>query len=309
MATGAQVAANRRNAEKSTGPRTAEGKAVVAQNAVKHGLAGRVDVIKGEDQAEFDRHREALLKELRPEGAVESMLVERVARLSWRLQRVDRMHNEVIDVLLAHEATPLAKQARSTVPGKAAEEDGLDLGRAMIRDFANYRVLDRLMMYERRTENSLLKILNDLQLRRLRVREYISRHMDEIGEPQSGSLKCEVSSLKSEKSGVESSALQTSHFKLETSLEPPDGVTTNAADGADADRTSATRMTQYSTDAPGVPEAAGRPSCETNPIGPAGEGQALCDTGVRDSVTENGYEETKPISVWQNTPAAERDMA
>jgi hypothetical protein len=41
MATDAQVAANRLNAQESTGPRTTEGKAVVAQNAVKHGLLAR----------------------------------------------------------------------------------------------------------------------------------------------------------------------------------------------------------------------------------------------------------------------------
>jgi hypothetical protein len=283
MATKAQIAANRRNAEKSTGPRTDEGKAAVAQNAVKHGLSGRVDVIKGEDQAEFERHRQALLAELKPRGVVETLLAERAASLSWRLKRVDRMHNEVIDVLLDHEATPLARQARSTVPGKAAQEDGLDLGRATIRDFANGRVLDRLMMYERRTEHSLLKTFNDLQLRRLRVREYISRHMDEIGDPQGGSLK-------SEWSDGESSELQTSHFQLQTSSEPSAGVTTNMGGEADADRMSAPRRNQYSSipscqsssDAPipsfpystdGPDEAAAAElSCKTKPISPRTNG-------------------------------------
>ena len=49
MATEAQVAANRLNAQKSSGPRTAEGKAVVAQNAVKHGLLAREGVLRGKD--------------------------------------------------------------------------------------------------------------------------------------------------------------------------------------------------------------------------------------------------------------------
>ena len=74
MATEAQVVANRSNARKSTGPRTAEGKAAVAQNAVKHGLSGRLDVIKGEDQGEFDLQRKAMLGELAPVGMMESML-------------------------------------------------------------------------------------------------------------------------------------------------------------------------------------------------------------------------------------------
>ena len=47
MASEAQIQANRANAQKSTGPRTAEGKATVAQNAVKHGLRAEQMVIKG----------------------------------------------------------------------------------------------------------------------------------------------------------------------------------------------------------------------------------------------------------------------
>jgi hypothetical protein len=169
MATEAQVQANRANAQKSTGPRTAEGKVVVAQNAVKHGLSGRLDVIKGEDQAEFGRQREALLGELAPVGLRETMLAERVVSLSWRLQRVERMQNEVFDALLAKGSSPLAKLARSLLPkGSDDAEDGqeegdLTLGRVVLKDFSNGRVLDRLLMYERRIERSLYKTMAELQ--------------------------------------------------------------------------------------------------------------------------------------------------
>ncbi len=274
MATKAQIAANRRNAEKSTGPRTDEGKEAVAQNAVKHGLSGRLDVIKGEDQAEFDRHREALLAELQPRGVVESLLAERAVSLSWRLKRVERMQNEVFNVRLSEEATPLARQTRSLKFATTPEDADLDFGWAVIKDFANSRVLDRLMMYERRMENSLLKTLNDLQLRRLRVRDYISRHMDEIGSPEAGSWKCEVSSLKSDGSDAESSELQTSHFRLQTSLEPPYGVTTNAPDEA------------------GVEEQ----SCKTKPISGPDESQVPWDEEVREDSWQDNIRETNPIS-------------
>jgi hypothetical protein len=170
MATEAQVVANRSNARKSTGPRTAEGKAAVAQNAVKHGLSGRLDVIKGEDQAEFDRQREAMLGELAPAGAVESMLAERVVRLSWRLERVERIQNEVFDALLADRNSPLAKLVRSLEPkgagrteGNSDGDDDLALGRVALKDFSNSRVLDRLLMYERRIEHSLYKTMAELQ--------------------------------------------------------------------------------------------------------------------------------------------------
>ena len=51
MATDAQILANRLNAQKSTGPRTIEGKAAVLQNAVKHGLLAERDIISSESQA------------------------------------------------------------------------------------------------------------------------------------------------------------------------------------------------------------------------------------------------------------------
>ena len=91
MASTAQVLANRLNAQKSTGPRTPEGKAVISQNAVRHGLLAREVVIKGEDPGEFEFYRDQMLGELAPAGSVESVLAERVVSLSWRLQRAERL--------------------------------------------------------------------------------------------------------------------------------------------------------------------------------------------------------------------------
>ena len=54
MSTKAQINANQQNAQKSTGPRTAHGKAVVSQNAVKHGLFAAEAVINGKNQADYE---------------------------------------------------------------------------------------------------------------------------------------------------------------------------------------------------------------------------------------------------------------
>jgi hypothetical protein len=62
MATEAQIAANRLNAQKSTGPRTPEGKEKVSQNAVTHGLLARAAVLHGEDWEEFTCFREDMLR-------------------------------------------------------------------------------------------------------------------------------------------------------------------------------------------------------------------------------------------------------
>jgi len=170
MATEAQVVANRRNAEKSTGPRTPEGKAVVSQNAVKHGLLAQADVIRGEDREEFELYREELFWELNPVGTMESRLAERIVSLAWRLRRAERIHNEAFDALLAKEtSSPLASLTQSLRSKGATPDDsegfGPDpaLGRTVVRDFANSRVLDRLLMYERRIESSLYRTMAELR--------------------------------------------------------------------------------------------------------------------------------------------------
>jgi len=77
MATTAQKLANRNNSQKSTGPKSDEGKAVVSKNAVKHGLFAAEAVISGENPADYELYHDNFLAEMLPVGMVESMLAER----------------------------------------------------------------------------------------------------------------------------------------------------------------------------------------------------------------------------------------
>jgi len=168
MATEAQILANRRNCQKSTGPISRQGKAEVSKNAVKHGLLARQPVISLENQAEFDLYHDRIISELAPESPMESMLSERIVILSWRLKRVARFQNQTIDALNARNtSSPLAKLTNSLLfKGRDLPQDGSSespLGRLAIKDFSNARVLDRLLMYERRIENSLYKTILELQ--------------------------------------------------------------------------------------------------------------------------------------------------
>jgi hypothetical protein len=176
MSTQAQILANRRNAQKSTGPRTPEGKSAVSQNAVKHGLLARQDVISSESQAEFDLYREQMLAELVPAGPMASMLAERIVTLSWRLKRTCRIQNQAIDAMNADNTSrPLSRLTQSLFPrshdqshaAPSTSAPDLALGRTAIKDFSNARVLDRLLMYERRMEHSLHKTI--LEFQRLRL--------------------------------------------------------------------------------------------------------------------------------------------
>jgi len=168
MTTQHQTNANRRNAQRSSGPNTPHGKAAVSQNALKHGLTTRRDVISSESQADFDLYRRQFLNELIPQGPTESMLAERVVTLSWRLKRVDNIRNQTIDALnSADTSSPLAKLTQSLLfksqPDHSTPDAQLALGRMAVKDFANARVLDRLLMYERRIEHSLYKTILELQ--------------------------------------------------------------------------------------------------------------------------------------------------
>ena len=87
MSSDQQIAANRLNAQKSTGPRTAEGKERVASNALKHGLTGKHVVLPGEDPAEFDAFRSELIADLAPRGALEEIFAEKIVADAWRFRR------------------------------------------------------------------------------------------------------------------------------------------------------------------------------------------------------------------------------
>jgi hypothetical protein len=90
MASPAQIAANRRNALKSTGPRTTAGKAVSSRNALRHGLRARRAVVPGEDPAEFERFRAELRDALAPADEREELLARAVAEAAWRRRRAWR---------------------------------------------------------------------------------------------------------------------------------------------------------------------------------------------------------------------------
>jgi hypothetical protein len=90
--TPAQIEANRRNAQLSTGPRTPEGKAASSQNAVKYGILARQLVVQGEyvqeSPEEFHSFWTEHHEQLAPVGPLEEMLVDQIVALNWRMRRV-----------------------------------------------------------------------------------------------------------------------------------------------------------------------------------------------------------------------------
>ena len=91
MSTDRRSAANRINAEKSTGPRTPTGKARVSSNALKHGLTGKDIVLPNENALEFESFRRELFASLDPQDDLQFVLAEKIAADAWRLRRVPRL--------------------------------------------------------------------------------------------------------------------------------------------------------------------------------------------------------------------------
>jgi hypothetical protein len=87
MSTSAQVTANQLNAQRSTGPKTALGKAIVARNNFRHGFTGAFTVLPWEKQGEFDMLIDALREEHEPSGLTERFLVDKMAQALWLTKR------------------------------------------------------------------------------------------------------------------------------------------------------------------------------------------------------------------------------
>src|SRR5450755_2385441 len=91
MSTQKQIDANRRNAQKSTGPRTPEGLAAVRLNGVKHGLCAETLVLEGESESDFHTLLDSLCAEDVPATPTEELLVSQLAMAACRLRRLYNM--------------------------------------------------------------------------------------------------------------------------------------------------------------------------------------------------------------------------
>jgi hypothetical protein len=141
----ARVAASRRNGAKSRGPKTAEGKARSSQNALKHGLrAQKHMVLPGESSAAFEALEAALLEELAPQGALQTVLARRVVAAAWRLERAEHLEAGLF--------------AWNQLGGA-----GRNLGLALTRDCNNARAFDTLLRYRGGTLAEFWRALRTLK--------------------------------------------------------------------------------------------------------------------------------------------------
>ena len=109
MASPAQIAANRANAQQSTGPRSVEGKSASRLNALKHGIDAASVVIPGEDPAEYEALAADYRRDFRPQSPSEIFHVDTMLRADWLKRRLQLVEGDLYRTLLAE--TPGASLA------------------------------------------------------------------------------------------------------------------------------------------------------------------------------------------------------
>src|SRR3954471_7607007 len=97
-----QIEANRRNALRSTGPTSPEGKQRSRCNAVRHGLTAETVIGALEDAEDYKSFEAAITADYDPQSAVERELVLRLASLLWRLRRATRMETGLFEIQAQH---------------------------------------------------------------------------------------------------------------------------------------------------------------------------------------------------------------
>ena len=175
--TEAQINANRRNSQKSTGPRSAEGKTASSRNRLVHGLRANKHILLDEDPEEFLFLLKDLYARFQPAGDGEEKLVLRIASDQWRIDRSFPMeagiYRERLQVVAArdqirqrdytqhkrnHESRP-----ETVPPPPALPAEGDRLARAFNIDCDGPNSLAKLARYESSLEHSIDRCLRQLE--------------------------------------------------------------------------------------------------------------------------------------------------
>ncbi|WP_426527668.1 hypothetical protein [Bradyrhizobium sp. McL0615] len=170
-----QIASNRRNAQKSTGPKTQDGKARSSQNAVRHGLTAETVIGPLEDPADYQAFEQAVTTAYDAETAVERELVLRLASLLWRLRRATSVETGLLQIQCETSTASDPDPALTKLPGEVCDvieifqsrhdSSGCELARCFLR-LANLDngIFERLGRYEaalwRQVRQTILTLQN-----------------------------------------------------------------------------------------------------------------------------------------------------
>src|SRR5688572_28422787 len=155
MASPAQIAANRANALKSTGPRTIEGRKRSSVSALRHGLTAQTLDLPHEDNAAYDEIRASLYQQYEPATQQECMLVDQLASAWWRTLRVRQIETDMLDLQIQtlNGQYPEKKKSKTTDRHALAVRFVTESE----KDFVNF------MRYDAQIERAFYRALNTLE--------------------------------------------------------------------------------------------------------------------------------------------------
>ena len=172
-----KIEANRRNAQASTGPRSPEGKAAVARNAITHGLRAKKHLLYFERYADFDKVCRDLEAEWQPSTPTEANLVEQMAVAQAKLVRLESNLSAAFYQSYAMKAA--ACEEEFTDPdGTVRTLDFID-----DREFEVQRLINGVSQHIARVERAWHKALDALQRLQDRRRKQVTNKPAPAGEP------------------------------------------------------------------------------------------------------------------------------
>ena len=160
-----QIEANRANATKSTGPKTAAGKARSRWNAHKHGLTAETLTLAGEDVGDFEELRDALVARFGPRCVLEAELVDRLSGILWRLRRAPSFEAAILkarEVQCSEWGRSNEGQHEEECEETSTEQRSVAVGEALIHDASFGDALGKLCRHETTLMNAFNKTLHTL---------------------------------------------------------------------------------------------------------------------------------------------------
>ena len=170
MATIKQINANKKNALLSKGPKTDLGKLNSSKNSLKHGLTAKQLVI-GEDLNEFEKYRDHMIEELKPEGILEEQVVFKIIDVGFRLRRIGGIEAGIYNQeILHHELDEYKQKMAEKIEFKDEElvqssDRSINLkGLAFARDCKYGSAILKLNTIEDKLMNKYYRQLNILKM-------------------------------------------------------------------------------------------------------------------------------------------------
>jgi hypothetical protein len=177
MATPRQIAANRRNAQHSTGPRTPEGKAVSRMNALKSGLDAESQFVIGEDRSQFARLQHEYFTRFQPLTPEERFQIDTLLRSEWTLRRLFRAEAQLWEYFTL----------------RADRSEGVSLGEALVAGNEPFRRLQRRITLAERSYKDAFAELERLQRARRSLASPDSQQPDRTAPPDAPPSPAETS--------------------------------------------------------------------------------------------------------------------